>query len=76
MNTAGLAESLLPLDELDVDRLIDGVHDLVDRVPAVYRLIDDAVEGRRGELDEQYALIARLVDRGRHHLGEPEANPS
>lgn len=76
ISSAGFPESLLPLDELDVDRLVVGVRALAARVPAVYRLIDDAIDGRRTELDEQYARIARLVDQRRNHVGEPEAKPS
>ncbi len=76
MEATGLPEALLALDDMTVDRLIAGVRALAGQVPAVYRLIDDAVEGRRRELDEQYVRIARLVDQRRHHVGEPEANPS
>lgn len=76
MNAAGLQESLLPLDELDVDRLIAGVRGLAERVPAVYRIIDEAIDGRRRELDQQYAHIARLIHRHRDQIAEPEANPS
>lgn len=76
MNAAGFPESHLPLDELDVDRLVGGVRALAERVPAVYRLIDDALDGRRSELDEQYEHIARLVVQRRNHVGEPEAKPS
>lgn len=76
MSAVGLPESLLPLDELDVDRLIDGVRRLTERVPAVYGLIDDAIDVRRRELDEQYAHIAKIVGQHRHQVGEAEAKPS
>jgi polysaccharide pyruvyl transferase WcaK-like protein len=76
MDTAGLVDSVIAIDEIDVDRMVAGINALADRVPDVYIRIDEAVATNRAQLEEQFRSIADLVCQARDRAAEPEVKPS
>jgi hypothetical protein len=76
MDTAGLVDSVIAIDEIDVDRMVAGINAMADRVPDVYIRIDEAVATNRAQLEEQFRSIADLVCQARDRAAEPEVKPS
>lgn len=76
MNATGLTDSVIALDEIDVDRLIAGINELAERVPAVYIRIDGGVEAHRVRLEEQFRRIAGLLCKRGRHAARAEVRPS